>query len=87
MRRNKTPFFPLNYTGMTPDQDGPDRGLLHNFVGYPVFKGPEKQLSIDRQTRPSRPHNGQYTKTGPLVNRLRTNFLQKVVHWWTEAVE
>ena len=37
MRRNKTPFFPLNYTGMIPGQDGPNRGLL-NSVGYPVFK-------------------------------------------------
>jgi hypothetical protein len=41
MRRNKTPFYPLNYTGMIPGQDGPDRGLLQNFVGYPIFKGPE----------------------------------------------
>jgi hypothetical protein len=28
MRRNKTPFYPLNYTGISPDQDPPDRGLL-----------------------------------------------------------
>jgi hypothetical protein len=28
MRRNKTPFYPLNYTGMSPGQDSPDRGLL-----------------------------------------------------------
>ncbi len=33
MRRNRTQFFPLNSTGTTPDQDGPDRGLLYNFVG------------------------------------------------------
>ena len=40
MRRNRTPFSPLNYTGMIPDQDGPDRGLLLNFVRYPILKGP-----------------------------------------------
>jgi hypothetical protein len=28
MRRNRTPFYSLNYTGMSPDQDSPDRGLL-----------------------------------------------------------
>ena len=27
MRRNRTPFYSLNYTGMSPDQDSPDRGL------------------------------------------------------------
>jgi len=71
---------------MSPDQDSPDRGLLI-FMGYPVFKGPEEQLPIDRHTRPSRSREWQYTKTGPFINRLRTKFLQKVVHWWTEAVE
>jgi hypothetical protein len=28
MRRNRTLFYSLNYTGMSPDQDSPDRGLL-----------------------------------------------------------
>ena len=69
MRRNKTPFFPLNYTGMTPDQDGPDRGLLHNFVGYPVFNGPGNFASPgDRQARSFRPRERKYTQPEREVN-------------------
>jgi hypothetical protein len=58
MRRNRTPFFPLNDTGMIPGQDRPDQGLLLSLVGYPVFKGRRAPSPIDRQTRPSRPRKG-----------------------------
>ena len=56
-------------------------------MDYPVFTGRREPYPTDRQTRPSRSRKGQYTETGPFVNRLRTNILQKVVHWWTDPVE
>lgn len=65
-------------------RSGLTRPGIANFMHYPVFKGQEEQLPKDRQTRPSRSRKGKYTETGPFVNRLRTKFLQKVVHWWTK---
>ncbi len=40
LRVNSVLFCLLNYTGMIPGQDGPDRGLLLNIVGYPILNGP-----------------------------------------------
>jgi hypothetical protein len=86
-RLNRAMFCLLNYAGMIPGQERPDQGLLLSFVEYPVFTGRREPHPTDRQTHPSRSRKAQYTETGPFINRLRTNFLQKVVHWWTDPVE
>jgi hypothetical protein len=86
-RLNRAIFCLLNYAGKIPGQEEPDQGLLHDSVGYPVLKSRRAPGTRDRQTRSSRSRNRKYTKTGPFVNRLRTIFVQKVVHWWTDPVE
>jgi hypothetical protein len=63
-------FFLLNYAGSIPDQAEPDRGSLLNFMGYPVFNGPENFVSPgDRQTRSFRPRERKYTQAERKVNK------------------
>ena len=57
-RLNRAIFCLLNSAGRIPGQEGHDQGLLHEFVGYPIFKGRRGPGPIDRQTRPSRSRNG-----------------------------
>jgi hypothetical protein len=67
MRRNRTPFYPLNYTGMIPGQKGPhDQGLLLTFVAIRFSKAPGDQVPRTAKRVPL----GRVTSSIPKLDHL-----------------